>query len=95
MIFDTNNEYERAFTSADSASLYNRLVIRNEGDRPSGLWIPHWFMDRIPRRDWPGEGAQAPLLFTAISVARAAADVGASQLHIFSTINDTINQINL
>jgi DNA helicase HerA-like ATPase len=97
IIFDTNNEYERAFTSADGTPLYSRLVIRNEGDRPTGLWIPHWFMNSLDYNAFfrPGEGAQAPLLFTAISVARAAAEVGASQLHIFSTINDTINQIDL
>jgi uncharacterized protein len=97
IIFDTNNEYERAFTSTDGTPLYNRLVIRNNSDRPTGLWIPHWFMNSLDYNAFfrPGEGAQAPLLFTAISAARAAAEVGASQLHIFSTINDTINQIDL
>jgi DNA helicase HerA-like ATPase len=97
IIFDTNNEYEHAFTSADGTPLYSRLVIRNEGDRPTGLWVPHWFMNSLDYNAFfrPGEGAQAPLLFTAISIARAAGQVAASQLHIFSTINDTINQIDL
>lgn len=97
IVFDTNNEYERAFTSAEGTPLYNRLVIRNEGDRPTGLWIPHWFMNSMDYNAFfrPGEGAQAPLLFTAISAARAAAEVGTAQLHIFSTINDAINQIDL
>ncbi len=96
IIFDTNNEYERAFTRTDGTPLYDRLVIRNDGDRPSGLWIPHWFMNSLDYGAFfrPGEGAQAPLLFTAISAARAAGEAGAAQLHIFSTIGDTINQID-
>ena len=78
IIFDTNNEYERAFTTVDGKPLYNRLVIRNDGDRPSGLWIPHWFMNSADYHAFfrPGEGAQAPLLFTAISAARMAEDQG-------------------
>lgn len=94
IIFDTNNEYERAFTKSDGTPLYNRLVIRNDGDKPSGLWIPHWFMNSLDYQAFfrPGEGAQAPLLFTAISAARAAGDAGAAKLQILSTIGDTINQ---
>lgn len=42
----------------------------------------------------PGEGAQAPLLFTAISAARATGQIKASQMHVFGTIEDTINQID-
>ena len=96
IIFDTNNEYERAFTGIDGAPLYKRLVLRNDGDQPSGLWIPHWFMNSVDYNAFfrPGEGAQAPLLFTAISAARATGQVKASQLHIFSTIQDSLNQID-
>jgi DNA helicase HerA-like ATPase len=96
IIFDTNNEYERAFTASDGKPLYNRLVVRNEGDKPSGLWIPHWFMNSADYQAFfrPGEGAQAPLLFTAISAARAAGEAGAAKLLVLSTISDTLNQID-
>jgi nicotinamide riboside kinase len=96
VIFDTNNEYEHAFSTPEGAPLYNRLVLRNEGDRPTGFWVPHWFMNSMDYHAFfrPGEGAQAPLLFTAISAARATGQIKASQLHIFSTIEDTINQVD-
>jgi hypothetical protein len=89
IIFDTNNEYEQAFTKDDGSRLYDRSVLRNDGDHPSGLWVPHWFMNSLDYHAFfrPGEGAQAPLLFTAISVARATGQVKASQLHLFSTIH--------
>ena len=67
----------------------------NNGDQPTGLWVPHWFMNSVDYNAFfrPGEGAQAPLLFTAISAARATGQINASQIHVFSTIEDTINQI--
>jgi uncharacterized protein len=96
IIFDTNNEYEHAFSREDGVPLYNRLVLRNNGDQPTGLHVPHWFMNSADYIAFfrPGEGAQAPLLFTAISTARATAQIKTSQLHIFSTIEDTVNQID-
>jgi uncharacterized protein DUF87 len=96
IIFDTNNEYERAFTNEDGSPLYQRLILRNRGDRPTGFWVPHWFMNSLDYHAFfrPGEGAQAPLLFTAIGVARAAGQGKASQLYVFSSIEDTINQID-
>ena len=96
VIFDTNNEYEHAFTSADGGPLYDRLVLRNKGDQPTGLWVPHWFMNSLDYHAFfrPGEGAQAPLLFTAISAARATGQLKASQIHVFSTISDSLNQID-
>lgn len=96
IIFDTNNEYERAFTAQDGKPLYNRLILRNDGDRPTGLWVPHWFMNSVDYNAFfrPGEGAQAPLLFTAISAARAAGQIKASQIHVFNSIDDTANQID-
>lgn len=96
IIFDTNNEYEHAFTTEDGVRLYDRLVLRNDGDHPTGLWIPHWFMNSVDYHAFfrPGEGAQAPLLFTAISSARATGQLKASQIHIFNTIEDTANQID-
>ena len=95
IIFDTNNEYEHAFTQSDGTPLYDRLVLRNEGDSPSGLWMPHWFMNSVDYHAFfrPGEGAQAPLLFTAISAARAAGRPGGSWTRLLNTIEDTINQI--
>jgi DNA helicase HerA-like ATPase len=96
VIFDTNNEYEHAFTKPDGSPMYNRLVLRNDSDRPTGFWVPHWFMNSLDYHAFfrPGEGAQAPVLFTAISTARATGQIKASQLHIFSTIEDTVNQID-
>jgi DNA helicase HerA-like ATPase len=95
VIFDTNNEYEHAFTTSDGKALYNRLVLRNDGDRPTGLWIPHWFMNSVDYHAFfrPGEGAQAPLLFTAISSARAAGQARAPQLTLLSSIEYTVTQI--
>ncbi|HLH07081.1 MAG TPA: DUF87 domain-containing protein [Terriglobales bacterium] len=94
IIFDTNNEYERAFTTDDGKPLYNRLVIRNEGDTPTGLWIPHWFMNSADYQAFfrPGEGAQAPLLFTAISTARISSDAD-SVATVLTVIEDTISHL--
>ena len=79
IIFDTNNEYEQAFTELDKddktkkTPLYDRLVLRNDGDTPKGLSVPHWFMNSLDYHAFfrPAEGAQAPLLFKAIRSARA------------------------
>ena len=96
IIFDTNNEYEQAFTESDGTPLYDRLVLRNDGDTPTGLWIPHWFMNSVDYHAFfrPGEGAQAPLLFTAISAARATGQMKTSELFVFSSIDDSVNQID-
>jgi hypothetical protein len=95
IIFDTNNEYERAFTAADGTKLYDRLVLRNDGDHPEGLWVPHWFMNSSDYVAFfrPGEGAQAPLLFKAISSARAQSQQKSELLNVFSIIEDTANSI--
>lgn len=100
IVFDTNAEYESAFTQvapagAPSIPLHNRLVISNNEDAPTGFWIPHWFMNG---RDYlaffrPGEGAQAPLLHRAISVARATGNQKSTDLHRLSTIEDSLNGI--
>jgi hypothetical protein len=94
IIFDTNNEYETAFTE-DGAPLYQRLVLRNDGDQPTGLWVPHWFMNSMDYQAFfrPGEGAQAPLLFKAISVARAQSQQKSALLNFLATIEDTSNQL--
>ena len=96
IIFDTNNEYERAFTSDNSVPYYNRLILRNDSDQPTGFYVPHWFMNSADYIAFfrPGEGAQAPLLFTAISTARATAQIKAAQLYVFNTLEDTVNQID-
>lgn len=100
IIFDTNAEYEAAFTIEDPENssrqfLYNRYVISNETDEPSGFWLPHWFMNG---RDFtaffrPGEGAQGPLLHRAIEVARSRMQGQSSKLLILVTIEDSINSI--
>lgn len=94
VIFDTNNEYETAFTK-DGALLYQRLVLRNDGDKPTGLWVPHWFMNSSDYHAFfrPGEGAQAPLLFKAISVARAQSQQKSALLNVLATMEDASNQM--
>jgi len=77
IIFDTNNEYEKAFTIYDKDDnieeiYFNRFVIRNEGENPEGFFIPHWFMNG---RDFealftPAQQIQAPILSNSISRAR-------------------------
>ena len=69
IIFDTNNEYTSAFTdtsttvNGEQAFLFDRLVLSNDGDKPTGLWVPHWFMNSSDYLAFfhPGEGAQGPL----------------------------------
>lgn len=77
IIFDTNNEYERAFTNPDKSKMYKTLVLRNNGDTPTGFIVPHWFMNSLDYQAFfrPSEGAQAPLLFRAIRSARTAATI--------------------
>ena len=101
IIFDTNAEYESAFTVIDPADnkrkpIFNRYVISNETDHPTGFWLPHWFMNG---RDFsaffrPGEGAQGPLLHKAIEVARSSMQRKSIWLLALSTIEDSVNYID-
>jgi len=95
IIFDTNNEYERAFTNPDGSPLYNRLVLRNDGDAPTGLWVPHWFMNGSDYQAFfrPGEGAQGPLLFKAIALARATATANGALLRVLAALDDACNRV--
>lgn len=103
IIFDTNNEYERAFTQQDENNpdkktpLYNRVVLRNDGDNPTGLHVPHWLMNSSDYVAFfrPGEAAQAPLLFRAIGVARSQSQQKSALLNILATIEDAANQLQL
>jgi uncharacterized protein len=96
IILDTNNEYEQAFTKVNPGNtnnrtpIYNRLVLRNDGDTPKGLYVPHWFMNGADYQAFfrPGEGAQAPLLFKAVRSARTQTSPDAG-------IRDTLDQIQL
>jgi len=102
IIFDTNAEYEAAFTQGNGTDPgaapqlhFQRLVLTNGGVTPDGLWVPHWFMDG---RDFtamfrPGEGAQGPLLHKAIAAARAPQQDKAFKIEVLSTIDDSINGI--
>lgn len=101
IIFDTNAEYEAAFTVINGEKeerpklLFNRYVISNDTDQPTGFWLPHWFMNG---RDFtaffrPGEGAQGPLLHRAIEVARSSIQRKSLELHVLLTIEDSVNQI--
>jgi Helicase HerA, central domain len=101
IILDTNNEYEQAFTERDENNpaktrpLFDRVVLRNDGDTPKGLVVPHWFMNSLDYNAFfrPAEGAQAPLLFKAISAARAQSQRKSALLDLFSIIEDTSNQL--
>ena len=98
IIFDTNNEYEAAFTEESNGTtklLYDRLVLRNDGDTPYGLHVPHWFMNSMDYHAFfrPAEGAQAPLLYNAIRAARAQAQPAAARVHLFTDIEEAANGI--
>jgi DNA helicase HerA-like ATPase len=102
IIFDTNAEYEAAFTKpavedagAAPTLLYKRLVITNQASEPSGFWVPHWFMNG---RDYvalfhPGEGAQTPLLHRAISAARSTSQSKAFRIEALASIEDSLSAI--
>ena len=95
IIFDTNNEYQRAFTNDDGTRMYNTLVLRNNGDEPTGFFIPHWFMNSLDYQAFfrPSEGAQAPLLHNAIRAARSQAQPAAAQVHLFTTLEEAANSV--
>jgi hypothetical protein len=101
IILDTNNEYEQAFTEVDDKGteggkpLFNRLVLRNDGDTPKGLVVPHWFMNSLDYNAFfrPAEGAQAPLLFKAISAARAQSQKKSALLDVLGIVEETSNQL--
>lgn len=76
VIFDTNNEYEKAFTNYDETGTtvtnkhFNRLVIRD-----TGFVIPHWLMNW---QDYealftPAGQIQAPILANSLRRARSTA----------------------
>jgi len=100
IIFDTNSEYEKAFTEYDENGQvekrrYNRLVISNEGDEPTGFWMPHWFMNG---RDYeaffrPGEGAQGPILHRAIVNSKLRSSNFSERVHFLEVLESSINGI--
>lgn len=95
IIFDTNNEYQRAFEHDDQTRMYNTLVLRNNGDEPTGFFVPHWFMNSLDYHAFfrPSEGAQAPLLHNALRAARSRSQAPAARLHLLTTIEDAANAI--
>lgn len=102
IIFDTNNEYENAFTIYDEKNnsiindtLFERLVIRNESDTPTGFYLPHWFMNSSDYQALfrPGEGAQGPVLFRAITAARGIEENIAKVSHFNDDLNTGISVI--
>jgi uncharacterized protein len=102
VILDTNNEYEQAFTEAgvdnpaQKVPLFDRLVLRNDGDIPKGLIVPHWFMNGLDYQAFfrPGEGAQAPLLFKAIGVARGKGQPKSAVLNVIHRVEETLAAID-
>lgn len=101
IVLDTNNEYEQAFTEYDEEEpgktklLFNRLVLRNDGDIPKGLVVPHWFMNSLDYNAFfrPAEGAQAPLLFKAIRSARTRTTTDGQLAEILDGIEAEINKL--
>jgi hypothetical protein len=101
IVLDTNNEYEQAFTidhgdDAPKELLYDRLVLRNEGDTPKGLVVPHWFMNGLDYQAFfrPGEGAQAPLLFKAIGVARGKGQPKSALLNVLHRVEEALSAVD-
>jgi len=101
IILDTNNEYEQAFTRPDPSNpmknmpLFNRLVLRNDGDIPTGLIVPHWFMNSLDYQAFfrPAEGAQAPLLFKAIRSARKRTTAAGQVAEVLDGIETETNKL--
>ncbi|MBM4171697.1 MAG: DUF87 domain-containing protein [Ignavibacteria bacterium] len=102
IIFDTNNEYENAFTiynddtkSKIKDTFFERLIIRNESDTPTGFYLPHWFMNSSDYYALfrPGEGAQGPVLFRAITAARGIENINQRVSHFSSDLNTGISVI--
>lgn len=96
------SDYEAAFTyapaieGAPARRMYNRLVLRNAGDHPTGLWVPHWFMNSSDYLAFfrPGEGAQGPLLFRAIASARAQSQPDSALAQTSRVVEDFVNTID-
>lgn len=100
IIFDTNSEYEKAFSEYDDKGKvekrrYNRLVISNEGDEPTGFWMPHWFMNGRDHDAFfrPGEGAQGPLLHRSIVNAKVRNSSFSQRTHFLELLESSINGI--
>lgn len=102
IIFDTNNEYENAFTIYNDDTklkikdtFFERLIIRNESDTPTGFYLPHWFMNSSDYYALfrPGEGAQGPVLFRAITAARGIENINQRVSHFSSDLNTGISVI--
>lgn len=72
VIFDTNGEYAKAFTSVRRRSLATPLVIGGRDEQHIDLHLPHWFMDNIEHLALfrASEGIQAPVLLRSIADAR-------------------------
>lgn len=99
IIFDTNNEYESAFSETNehenTIGLHDRLVIRNNTDEPDGFFIPHWLMNG---RDFealftPAQQTQSPVLANAISRARGAEVSLFQSFLFFQIVRRAINRI--
>lgn len=93
IIFDTNNEYENAFTEYEDEKrqkikkiFFDRLVIRDDG-----LQIPHWFMngEDYEALFTPGGQIQAPVLAQSIIRARNSSLVGP---HSFGLLINILRQ---
>lgn len=93
IIFDTNNEYERAFTLFEgeeiSKILFDRIVIRD------GFNLPHWTMNwqDYEAMFTPVGQIQAPVLANAIGRAKGSDVTIFQSLHLFDTLNRAVNRI--
>lgn len=100
IVFDANCEYKDAFTEYKANGdvdrvLCDRVFIGNDGDIPTGLFVPHWFMNGrdITAFFRPGEGAQGPILNRAIAVARVLEQAKATGLELIDTIRTSVSHI--
>jgi len=93
IIFDTNNEYERAFTKyteeKPSKILFNRLVIRE------GFHLPHWTMNW---QDYeaiftPAGQVQSPVLASAVARAKGQSSTNMQAFELLDIISRTVDRI--
>ena len=95
VIFDTNNEYERAFTKYNdnddepSEILFNRIVIRD------GFKLPHWTMNwqDYEAMFTPAGQIQSPILANAIGRAKGNNATVFQSLFLFDILNRAVNRI--
>ena len=102
IILDTNGEYRKAFQNKDNTGKFinaikNRasLYISTDPSDKNKLTIPYWFMnsDDFIRLFRAAPGVQRPVLLSALSSARTAANEHCSWLELRNTLISEFNRI--